>query len=318
MHTEMWEHPAVADNIAMLRRARRAHRRARRRAASPAATSARAAWPIRSGSSPRSNGCSGRGDLAGRARRRDRRWHPRADRRRAGDRQPQQRQAGLRHRRRGRWPRGAEVTLVSTVDLPTPAGAVVAPGRDRRRDAGRGASRLAADRRRGRHGRRGRRLPPGKVARRQDQEGRRRPADRPRADARHPRRARCRASAPVRCSSASPPRPTISSPTPTAKLRRKRLDLIVANDVSAARRRLRTRHQRGYAAAARRGACRRSTSPTSDDVARAVDATPIVAHTYYDPTRPATSDRSTTVSHVHLHLGERHRGPSRQDGRPGQ
>jgi phosphopantothenoylcysteine decarboxylase / phosphopantothenate---cysteine ligase len=48
----------------------------------------------------------------------ERRRHPRADRRRPGDRQPQQRQAGLRaaaeaHARR-------RVTLVSTVDLPVP------------------------------------------------------------------------------------------------------------------------------------------------------------------------------------------------------
>ena len=32
--------------------------------------------------------------------------------------------------------RGADVTLVSTVDLPAPAGVAVVRGRDRRRDAG--------------------------------------------------------------------------------------------------------------------------------------------------------------------------------------
>ncbi len=42
----------------------------------------------------------------------------------------------------------------------------------------------------------------------------------------------------------------------TAKLVAKRVDLIVANDVGEASCRLRTRHQRGYAVAARRGACR--------------------------------------------------------------
>ena len=31
MHTEMWEHPAVVDNIATLRSPRRAHRRTRDR-----------------------------------------------------------------------------------------------------------------------------------------------------------------------------------------------------------------------------------------------------------------------------------------------
>ena len=49
MHTEMWEHPAVQENLATLRRRGVHVRRARGRAASPAATSAPAASPIPSG-----------------------------------------------------------------------------------------------------------------------------------------------------------------------------------------------------------------------------------------------------------------------------
>ena len=45
MHTEMWEHPAVQENLATLRRRGVLGGRARGRAAWPAATSARAAWP---------------------------------------------------------------------------------------------------------------------------------------------------------------------------------------------------------------------------------------------------------------------------------
>ena len=46
-------------------------------------------------------------------------------------------------------------------------------------------------------------------------------------------------------SSASRPRPTTCVANAAGKLARKRLDLIVANDVVGARRRLRARHQRG-------------------------------------------------------------------------
>ena len=69
--------------------------------------------------------------------------------------------------------------------------------------------------------------------------------DRPRADARHPRRPRRGASARVRRSSASRPRPTTVARTPRASSRRKGLDLIVANDVSAPGVGLRARHERG-------------------------------------------------------------------------
>ena len=119
-----------------------------------------------------------------------------------------QRQAGLRDRCRGGGA-GAAVTLVSTVDLPRRPVSSVVHGRDGRRDAGRRrASRrdadivvmaaAVADFRPG-------------SRRRQAQEGSRHPRDRPRADARHPRRPRARASPRVRCSSGSPPRRTIWS-----------------------------------------------------------------------------------------------------------
>ena len=132
MHTEMWEHPAVEENIATLRR-RGVHvvepevgRLAggdvgAGRLADPAEIVAAAERILGSAA-----------DLAGLQRRRHRRRHPRADRRRARHRQPQLGQAGLRHRRRGGG-RGAEVTLVSTVDLPAPPASVVAASRRRPR-----------------------------------------------------------------------------------------------------------------------------------------------------------------------------------------
>ena len=58
MHTEMWEHPAVQDNLATLRRAGRASSCRPRPGAWPAATSAPAAWPSPTPSSPPSSGCS--------------------------------------------------------------------------------------------------------------------------------------------------------------------------------------------------------------------------------------------------------------------
>ena len=129
---------------------RRQHRRAARAAActssspasggSPAATPAPVAWPTRSGSSPRSNGCSGRAISPGVRVVGHRRRHPRADRRRAGHRQPQLRQAGLRHRRRGRWP-GAPTSRSSRPSTcRRPPAPTSSPGRDRGRDAGRGAA----------------------------------------------------------------------------------------------------------------------------------------------------------------------------------
>ncbi len=58
MHTEMWEHPAVQDNLAVLRLAGVCTSWNRGRAASPAATSAPVDWPSRLRSSRSSPACS--------------------------------------------------------------------------------------------------------------------------------------------------------------------------------------------------------------------------------------------------------------------
>ncbi len=76
----------------------------------------------------------------------------------------------------------------------------------------RAVCRAGGPRRRGGHGRRGRRLPPGRGGRPQDQEGRGRARGPAGADRRHPRRPRRGASAQVRPWSASPPRPATWSP----------------------------------------------------------------------------------------------------------
>ena len=230
MHTEMWEHPAVVDNIAVLRARGRARGRTRVR---PARRWRRRRRPPRS---TRVDRRRGRAALhAPRPRRaegrRQRRWHPRADRRGARHRQPQLRQAGLRDRRGGRRSRrhGHAGQHGRACRTGRRRGR---PRRDRGADAGGdGAHRTGV--RRGRDGGRGRRLPPR--------------AGRPRARSRSTRASRrscssrrptsspasARASRSGRCSWASPPRPTISRRTPIGKLERKHLDLIVANDVSA-------------------------------------------------------------------------------------
>ena len=86
-----------------------------------------------------------------------------------------------------------------------------------------------------RHGRGRRRLHAGsRPCRRQDREGRRAAGAAPGAHAGHSRRARrCRAARPnARCSSASPPRAAIRCARGREKLRRKKVDFIVANDIS--------------------------------------------------------------------------------------
>jgi phosphopantothenoylcysteine decarboxylase/phosphopantothenate--cysteine ligase len=124
--------------------------------------------------------------------------------------------------------RGADVVLVSTVDLP-PRRRARRRGRDRGRAAGRRRGRAGADV--DRDGRRRRRLPaqgapPGKLKK---HDGVPEIVLEPTPDI-------LAGSAPpsgrARCSSASPPRPPTSSPTPS-QAAAKRLDLIVANDVSA-------------------------------------------------------------------------------------
>ena len=130
--------------------------------------------------------------------------------------------------------RGAEVTLVSG-----PTALAAAARRARRAGRRRAAemrARCEAEFARRHHagdGRRGGRLPAARAPRRRS--SRRRAATlaaRARADRRHPARASRRARGGGSWS-ASPPRRTTSSRTRARKLREKRLDLIVANDVTA-------------------------------------------------------------------------------------
>ncbi len=156
MHSEMWEHPAVVDNIEILRR-RGVHivepetgRLAggdvgTGRLASPADIVAAAERVL------------GPHDLGGRPGRRECRGYPRTDRRGPRDRQPQFRQAGLRHRRRS----GGARCVGDTGFDGRPPDAGRCRGRARR-DGRRDASRRRTSRR-GRRcrrdGRRRRRLP---------------------------------------------------------------------------------------------------------------------------------------------------------------
>ena len=136
MHTEMWEHPAVQDNLATLRRRGRARRAARTRAAWPAATSAPAAWPTRPTSWPRSRRCSRPSDLAG----------LRVLVTAGGTREAIDPVRVITNRSSGKQgyalaeeaaARGAKVTLVTTVDRPAPAGRRGRRGRQRGRHGGR-------------------------------------------------------------------------------------------------------------------------------------------------------------------------------------
>ncbi len=169
---------------------RRAHRRARIRPPGRWRRWAPAGSRRPNRSSPRPSACSGPQDLDRCPGDRVGGRHPRTDRRRSGRRQSQLRQAGLRRGRRGRspWRRGHP-----RVDR-------LAAGADRRHRSSpsrpqpqmqAAIERASGVDRRDRHGGRRRRLPPGGCRRRQDQEARRRPRDRARADARHPRRPRC-------------------------------------------------------------------------------------------------------------------------------
>ena len=100
MHTEMWEHPAVAENIATLRR-RGVHIEgpAVGRLAGGDSGAGRLADPIEIvAAAARILDPAWHRSRRG-AVRRHRRRDARADRRRAGHRQPQLGQAGLRHRR---------------------------------------------------------------------------------------------------------------------------------------------------------------------------------------------------------------------------
>ena len=129
MHTEMWEHPAVQDNLRVLRGARRPRRGARRAGAWRAATSARAGWPTPRRSSPRSTPCSATEhdhDLTG----------LRVVVTAGGTREPIDPVRFIGNRSSGKQGhavaeeaarRGAKVTLVTTAGLPASAGIDVVP-----------------------------------------------------------------------------------------------------------------------------------------------------------------------------------------------
>ena len=129
----------------------------RTRVDSPAATAARVASPHRRRSSPRPSGCSAQHDLAG----------LQVVVSAGGTREPIDAVRVIANRSSGKQgyaiaaeanARGAEVTLVTTVDLPDPAGVRGDARRDGRGDAG-GDDERRRLRRRHRHGRGRRRLP---------------------------------------------------------------------------------------------------------------------------------------------------------------
>ncbi len=234
MHTEMWEHPAVQDNLATLRRPGRARRAAREgRLAGGDVGAGRLADPA---------------DDRGRGRARSLRRRPTSpacacSSPPAAPARPIDPVRVIANRSSGKQgyalaeaaaARGAKVTLVTTVDRPVPRRRRRGPGGHRGRDAGRGHARRRRPGR-DRHGRRGRRLPPGRPP--PTRRSRRPTAGRPECvlepTPRLPRRPRRGQAGRARSWSASPPRPTTCSPTPPTSWRRKHLDLIVANDVSA-------------------------------------------------------------------------------------
>ena len=264
MHTEMWEHPAVQDNLATLRR-RGVHvlEPESGRLAGGDVGAGRLADPAAIVPRPQPWSLAPQ-DLKGRARARHRRRHARSDRRGARHHEPFVGQAGLRHRRRGRCARG------DTSRSSPQRTAAVRPGvemwsrstprpRCRRRYSP-GAARAdviimaaaVADFR------------PRRPVSAQDQEGRRRRRrSAPRADPRlpgRPRAAKPRGQVLVGFAAETDDRCTPTRPT---KLERKDLDLIVANDVSAPGVGFRTRHQRGHHARPRRRRRRGSPCPPS-------------------------------------------------------
>ena len=239
MHTEMWEHPAVQENLATLRRRgvhvlepeagrlaggdvgagpprrSRAHRRARARAARRAG---------RPADRPHASLVTAGGTR-----------EPIDPVRFVGNRSSGKMGHALAERRRAAA--APQVVLVTTADQPVAAGRRGRAGRDRARRCTTRCSAGADERRRGDHGRGGRRLPAQGGRDREDQEGRRRARDRARADRRHPRRARARASAPGQVVVGFAAETERLREHAAAKLAAKRVDLMVANDVSARRRR---------------------------------------------------------------------------------
>ena len=350
MHTEMWEHPATQANVATLR-ARGVHvlepavgrltgadtgpgrlpepeEHLRRRAARCCPAAAADRRPA---------------DLAGRARRRHRRRHPRAARPGALPRQPLLGQAGLRARRA--WPRPAAptVTLVAAnPSLPAPAGVDVVPV---------GTAAGAAGGRR----RRRPRTPtswswpppsadfrPGALRRRQDQEDARcRPDPTPRPTielvrnpdvlaglvARARRRGRpgdrrLRRRDRRRRPARPGPRPGQAGPQGLRPARgqrgRRRQDVRPATTTPCTilRRGSERRHRRGARAPRRRSRPRCGTSSQRSRPGRLAtsDATPAASR----QSAAAAPRRSTARVRTPVHVRVRHRGPPGQDLRPDQ
>ena len=248
MHTEMWEHPAVQDNLATLRAPRGRRRPARGgrlaggdsgagRLADPAAHRRRVLAAARSRPASRPRRRAGAGD---------RRGHPRAHRPGALHHQPVLGQAGPRHRRRGGRRRGADGHAGHGVAARRPPRAsAVRAGRDRGRDGAGGGRSPRRGRRRGGHGGRRGGLPPQAAS---PHQAARRPTVCPSSCSSRPPDILAElgrpAAARARCWSGSRPRPATRVERGTAKLAAKGVDLIVVNDVSAPGVGFRARHER--------------------------------------------------------------------------
>ena len=330
MHTEMWEHPAVQENLATLAPARRARARARGGPPRRRRRRRRAGSPIPSASSPACSSSSRaprRSRSSGRARARDRGRHPRADRpgplRRqpvVGEDGPRDRGRGAPPRRaascsspppRGRWPPGIEVVRVETAE--------------QMRDAVLDARRATAT---------SWSWPP-----RSPTSGRRR--SRPRSSRRATACPRSCSSPPSTSSPSSAPRKrpgqvVVGFAAETerlhehaaAKLAAKKVDLMVANDVSA--------DDSGFEVDTNRALVL--------DAAGGVEALPLLTKDALadwlveriaialgtesgrrppniSPTQGGDADRAlgeSRVEQAHVHVRVGHRRPPRQDGRPDQ
>ena len=304
MHTEMWEHPAVQDNLRLLR-SRGVH------VVEPE-SGRLAGGDVGAGrlAEPETIVAAVDGLLADRARsrphraarRRHRRRHPRADRPGALHRQPLVGQAGPRRRRGGRRAAAPRSPSSPPPACPASAGIDVVPRRHGRRDGARRPE-PGRPRRRRRDGRRGRRLP---ARRRRPTPRSRRPDGVPaggaRADQRHPRR-------PRRPAAARPDDRRLRGRDRRPARQRRRQARPQGDRPHRGQRRvgprrgLRARHQRRGDPRRRRRGRRRSPSPTSGP-------SPAPSSTQ---SRPQGATRDPPVD---LHLGVRDRRPSRQDGRP--
>ena len=239
MHTEMWEHPAVQENLATLRRRgvhvaragdRSPGRRGRRRRA-PAEPPSRSSTrrPASGRASRRARSCPA---ARRSARARHRRRHPGADRPGALSSPTAPRASRATPSPRSPPSSAATVTLVTTTALPAAPGVEVVEVETAAEMADAVLAAAASSRRR-RHGGRRRRLP----ARQSSPTAKLHKADgRPRSGS--TRRSTSSPSSgaggvPGRCSWASRPRPTTLAERAAAKLEAKDVDLVVANDVAA-------------------------------------------------------------------------------------